>query len=263
MLDECTSQLSARVRPEFEGDSKGRVVFDPEAAAKCLDGWANLFCPERPVDYDPKHDCNHLFVGLQALGEPCESEDECARAQDGSWPACSFGKCVAVHDYVPPAQDEACGGTCRPSESDPGACDSALFEPTDLQPAESNWSLCQLADGLQCWVSDDGSSTCQPALKEGETCTGHSQSCELSAFCNLETGLCEARHDSGPCNPDASTCTADTLCDPSALECVPRLKQPGESCKRDAQCNGGQCGPKGTCRLALSAEACSMPIELP
>lgn len=262
VLDECKVQLTARIKPELEEDSQGlRVVFDPEAAATCIDGWANLFCPERPVDYNPKSACNHIFAGLQALGEPCEREVECARAEDGSWPTCPSGKCVTGENYVPPSQDEACSGTCHPALGDPGACESSLFEPTDLPPADSSAPFCLLSDGLQCWTTDDGSSTCQPALKEGESCAGHSHSCELSAFCNLETGLCEARRESGTCN-DSSECSAQALCDSSTLECVPRPKQPGDSCSRDAECDGGQCGPTGTCRLVVNADFCSMPIDL-
>lgn len=254
-LEDCKAQLGPDIEDEFSEFEGLRVVFDPDAAASCIAGWANVFCPHEPIVSDPKDACDHVFRGLQQLGQPCEREAECAET-DGHWPACALGKCTAVNEPVRPREGDACGGTCLASAPDFDECEAPRYEPSDLPVSDPGAPLCRTEDGLGCWSSADGPSTCQPLAKVGESCAGNSHHCDQDGFCNVETGLCEARHDSGECNPQASVCTTDTVCDPERLECVPRLLGYGEACEADAECASDRCRPTGTCGVTLTAEQC-------
>ena len=137
-----------------------------------------------------------------------------------------------------------------------------LHFPTDFPISDVNAPACDTTDGLGC-VSGDGPSTCQPLAKVGESCTGNSQICVLDAYCNHDTGLCEAQRRSGPCDQQTPVCSADSLCDFESLQCVPRPKVAGDSCSKDAECGiGSLCGSGGHCRSRVTANACSMPLDL-
>lgn len=256
----CVADLSSSLSREIHRYDGQRVTFDPDAAARCIDDYANAVCPERPVDYDVKGNCSLMFVGKQEVGQPCSDDDECHEVNDNS-PYCEDGVCHARSGTTWAGRGETCSGTCRHSVSDASVCDAAAFFPSDFPVSDISAPLCDTAKGLGC-VSGDGPSTCQPLAKVGESCAGNSQTCVIGAYCNLDSGLCEAQRSSGPCDLQTPVCSADSQCDSDRLECVPRSAAVGDSCRTDADCDVGVCSSTGHCRSRLSADVCSMPLDL-
>jgi hypothetical protein len=258
----CVAQLEPDLADELHDYDGLRVVFDPEAAARCIDDYANVVCPTRPTDYDVKYNCDLMFVGQQEVDQPCTDHDECHEV-DGNSPYCEDGVCHATPDAPRAKLGDTCNDTCRRSADEYGGCAPLLHEPTDFIVMGSDALVCDTDDGLACWSAAGQDSTCQPVRKIGESCAGNSHACEIDAYCDVEQGVCVPRRTTGPCTPTAFECVAGRTCDPVQLECVPRPKGAGDSCSQNEECGTDRlCSSDGYCRPSLRAAACSMPLNL-
>jgi len=277
------SLLLTSALPGDEAVAAGRVTFDGEAAAECLQETRERLCDELALrPRDPA--CDRVFEGLREEGESCLS-DECVEGQG----------CAGVAGE--------CYGTCAPSAPSPcGAC-------SDGQWCDSTSGTCQeprtageacpfrtaCAEGLFCDAPSSGLGTClvPGSRAQGESCFD-TPACDAGLLCDSSTERCVpyfvvsegmacgdlpvaqacAPHlicyeppgeDVGTCEPprlEGETC-ADTIadcgvglyCDGTTDECAP-VEPFGSACTNSRECESvycddatNQCGPLPTCDL--------------
>lgn len=189
----------------------GKVHYDGAAAADCIAFYEANTNACTPV-FSTR--CVDTFRGTLEIGDACLMPVECKSGScdmggcDGDG-ACCRGTCIAGPRQV------ALGGNC----SD-GVCVAGAF--------------CTHRPG------DEGL-VCHALLKEGETC-GPAGICAFGLFCPpIDAGVaqvCMRNPNRGePCNGLLSCDSAQDLCDPETLTCVPR-RAVGDPCGVEAVCVG-------------------------
>jgi hypothetical protein len=187
--------------------------------------------------------CGKAFVGHLPAGSACYDPVECASGTScvPSMPySAGPGTCsplVAIGDTCDAgtACPTSCGGPAPPVCDDAGSCD----DDAGYFPIPSY----DCVDGLPC--------VCAPALGEGQTCfvalvgvVGPSL-CAEGLFCDTAStwpGVCRrlGSLDAGAaCTPGLDfECAAGLYCDPSAMQCSPRLPA-GATCAAEFACQDG------------------------
>ncbi|MCU0665140.1 MAG: hypothetical protein MUC50_22795 [Myxococcota bacterium] len=210
---------------------------------------------------------------LANLGDDCSSpqacgaERSCGRAPetrvctdpDTEGEACEFATCSvdlacassADSTCTPlPGVDEPCldGAYCAPGLTCLFGLDTCGTLAGPGEPCTVGVRFC--ADGLGCRPSDN---TCQEGPGVGEPCYDNPPDplCGQGLGCDFgPQSLCIPISGEGsPCNSDR-TCTADTYCDWSIMQCAARLVE-GAPCKYGNECLAGH-----ECRSQAGAVTC-------
>jgi hypothetical protein len=213
--------------------SDPKIVFDPDAAARCiqLTRAGFLACTDRSLAKQSDSACNQMFHGTVPLGGGCTNSGQCIPPSGGTATCdsatCTVGPPPSTIDTRHRTAGEPCNGTCRPSNC--------------------SWSgggvgqLCWTDDGLYC---SDYLGVCVDAPEIGESCDLY---CNKGAHCtagvcapNLATGTCEYNDD----------CITGAYCDrpdtSGSGQCA-LLREIGAACSNAKQCASGQC-LGGSCR---------------
>jgi hypothetical protein len=202
--------------------AQGLVVYDANAARRCLDemkaiSCADLFNDDVDMLAPLAPSCSQVATGTLRLGESCDvypmfcASGNCVLETRTCGPALGCPASCAAAQYC----DEAAGG-CVPLKADGSACDS------DAQCTSP--SVCRML-------------VCGAALPDGAACSEN-------AGCT--SGHCLVNGCGQPF-PNGAACAADRDCssgacvgDPNALACGPPLPD-GSGCKSNAQCTSGNC----------------------
>src|SRR3990172_1882114 len=262
----------------------GRVAFDPEAAARCIEELEDSIpddCGfEVPEPGLGAPSCLEAWRGTVPEGGACASRIECAPGTECRIGAECPGTCVEIELPRRCSRDSDCvaGSYCFA-----GTCLAGLDEGETCR----HHGECRY--GLVCFGLDDGWSgtgTCRPIASEGEPCVlmlGYSM-CQGDLMCVGATadapGICavgasvgEACGPGQPCAPwercDGARCVplsgpggagGSAMNRPLYFSCAAGRCAPspvvGEPCGADARCVEGVCGEEGTCRLGRDGEEC-------
>lgn len=195
--------------------ASGKIAYDAEAAAACLDHVSQREC--NPAAWAFPTACAEVFTGTIPAGEPClHNSGQCA-----DYGACV--QCVGQDDCVACPTNTCCGGTCQ------GGIERATVGESCAQA--TCW------DGTVCSPS---SMTCVVLPGPGEPCVEHA--CAVGAKCTAEDMCVSLAGLGAACDaevPGAGCDWAYTLtCEEESATCQLR-PGPGEPC-------GGSFA--GTCR---------------
>jgi len=207
MLDDCESTYSAH-HQGIAGIVAGYVTVDSASLARCKAAYESAAdqCNLNAIVAA----CEGVFIGHQAVGEPCAGGYDCDRSTDtmtclitGSSGQETLGTC----EKVPRAQlNESCSGTC--SSGDDCSSTTYGFATTD------DLALCFEDDGLYCEYLESGS-VCRAALPLGEPCGEASpDACGSKAHCDTTcVALSDLGESCGSCI-DRFTCVDGKCADP-------------------------------------------------
>lgn len=243
------AQFSCDATAYARGVAEGRLAYDPDAGARCLEGYAAGSCDRLPAG------CDGLFRGLVppdggcVLAEDCNADGFCF-VYDGQCPH----RCRRWVE-----RGERCNSfdrACRP----PDGCElvdagvTACVERRDAgAPCDSYWGC---GEGMTCWLG-----TCVPLRAgAGEACltTDYYPACDAELFCRQgpppatgeprPPGVCELRSGLG------GTCAPDPPLQPASEACLPSLRCSGlvttGTCLARAAL-GERCGQSGDCQDLL------------
>ena len=210
-----------------------KVVYHGDKARECYNAFTATSCDRNLVfgSRDVPLACDQTFVGTVGDAGQCALDEECI-SQDcqisGSCPAntCCMGTCVGG---TPPARAELaqpCSSTIR---CNTGYCDATT-------------SVCTafLADGAACTSSQRCNSsacstTCQPLVATGGTCTTTSQCKLVGDVCNSVSKTCTPYGRTGDACANKADCDALDNCDAATSKCVAAPKV-GASCTVGVGC---------------------------
>jgi hypothetical protein len=198
------------------------AIFDPEAAADCLETLRNTQVDCSTGASIPE--CDAVYTGTVEEGGGCSSDSDCLVPDDGT-ATCQFGRCATV---LRGAEGDPCTQSCQAIGTDGWACSGSGSATGDDGQVQ-----CWREDGLAC--SGD---TCTPLGAPGAACSVD-QDCQDDAYCDQST--CRKRAKSGTACTSSSECALGTYCDGT---CTPQSAE-GQSCSADEQCLGGSCS--GSC----------------
>lgn len=223
-------------RRAAEAIAAGRLVYDPDAAATCLDTGRRGPCPSS-FD-DPS--CARVFVGEVAEGGACTARIECAAGADCADRACTASCCVGTcgAPIAPAAPLAPVGAACQ-THFDCVAiayCDAGTCRELPRNAGDPCLFGCWYGD-LTC---DVATLTCVEVAGLGEACGA--KPCDAAwAFCD---GVCAARPGEGEACDATRACIPTTWCDGTA--CRARGGA-GATCANDAQCDYVCDAAAGTC----------------
>lgn len=219
----------------------GLVRFDPTAAARCLETYAET---SSCLDGWSAPDCAEAFVGSVAEGQPCPDFGACGPGLVCvSAPVSCGGICRAWARVGQPPGNSFCEpGTYTTQLVDGGErCDPPLPVGADCNPCSLTGDpgcTAECAEGSSCRPSFDGGQHCSAIRVQarGEVCSELSPCAPEDLCWPAEAGVlrCLARGDVGePCEPCllGLSCKAG-LCTPPSFT---------------ASCSPGSCGDGGTC----------------
>lgn len=178
----------------------------------------------------------------RALGQTCDTEDDCAVSTPGAEADCqhsfSGGNTVtACIEIVTAAAGEACVYTLT-AEGSRSQTFSGGSKP-DEAPVYTV-GICKYKDGLYC---DSSSKTCKALGNPGDPCTGF-DSCLKEASCQYEQSsskqVCVLRAAVGEAcsNSSSESCVEGAACKDKV--CV-ALKKAGEACGLSSECASSYC----------------------
>lgn len=265
--------LRARYTRHRQAVAEGRMRYDGEAAARCVERSRAAF-DETLCELPPLQDtsCGEIFIGLAGPEQPCVDDEECQgqmECVDASTGEPCTGRCRSC-DGVACAEDEHCdrrGDTPR-CVADLEVGDACV---DDDQCGDSQRFACNLALGSE----DQGECVEIGASGEGEACS-EDEHCARGLACDGMT--CVTARLAGEDDLCALTSPVVGICGPGAV-CGPgeedgtRCQAPlpeGAACTSLLQCEHGlQCeredprDPRtGTCRpLRPDGSPCSLPFE--
>lgn len=227
---DCTAALEHQIRQLYgdavdEAIAEGRVLYDPDAAWRCVQG--TLAAPCDLFETEPA--CGRVYAGLAALGEPCVLDLECEGA---AWCDASDG----------------CPGRCREARSPGSGCTAdrqcsglASCRLGSCQERRRIDDLCS-PDGAECIgilscsraAPDHPATFCRnpfSGLGPGERC--RPAGCQGGLYCRFSSDQdhrCDTRQGDGQTcfHGSPSACLAGLACDWDGL--APRPEVPGE-CK--------------------------------
>lgn len=255
-----------------DGLAAGTVVYDAEAASRCLDAFAELPCTDvfAPTTLPG---CDDVFVPAVPAGGACAGRQECIDGVCEIGASCP-GTCVALGG----AGTSCSGGDCQD--------DLICYMGSCEAPHPAGGACADDVDcerGLRC--GDEG--TCEPLLADGAPCANNFE-CAGASVCS--NGMCGPGAAEGEaCETGFTpsvTCQVGLRCDPASETCVP-VSLPGEACAANVNCpatfwcDGGTCEPlpalgepcagapgcfrglcdAGTCRLGREGEPCSSGLS--
>lgn len=249
-LDACRRLLDPKsldTRRAQDAVAAGRLIYDPVAAATCVEATREAHCLATPWS-DPA--CAAMLTGQIASGQACTSDFECAGGADCEDARCDaqccVGQCGAPLTGTPPPREAAAIGEACQQHAD---CELGAYCETDrvcaaMPTAEGQRCVFGCARGdLYCDVEalvckrygaageacDPAGATappCDPAWSHcDEVCVerpGEGQPCDDDRVCIAATfcrdGTCVARGDAGaPCTDDDECAVA---CDVPLNACV-------------------------------------------
>ncbi len=229
LTGDCEARLSSAI-------AKGRVTFDPAAAAACVTSfqqtiaggvcWGNIDTNQPGGAEYGSSACTGVVTGLQAAGKPCAIDLECASGLTCvGWTGSTDGTCAMPGVAGQPCEQAADAG-------------SAL----DLDYGFGSHPPC--AAGAYCVTP-----TCKAQGASGAACTEDS-ACVAGMTCHL--GRCAAAGpstDGGACDTKVD-CVQGTYCalgDGGAVPgvCAPREGQGGSCTSSGDQCKGICVAPDG------------------
>jgi hypothetical protein len=275
----------------------GRIIFESEEAAACLNAFANLdateFCSNR--DLEELADCSDpeaFLTGTIGEGGTCLQTVECAGDDlycDSSADTCG-GTCTVDEPYL-------CGGVeCAEDQYCRADSGGALSCAT----RETEGSLCrgdyQCGEGLKCLILDgESSGVCLSAgsRAQGEACesdfycsgndlcvdetcvefafTAEGEACDPDAVCEPGTNCIRASVDAviGTCMPSQGVgnpclsptdCNLNLFCDRPSYDRMgscARPKEDGSTCESSNECRSQNCA-SGICGPDPSSQ-CPIP----
>jgi hypothetical protein len=234
--------------------SAGRISYDANAAAACLNAYNSADCDFTSL-LQAISTCQKIFTGKVQTGGACHIDVECANGFCSGPQAGCAGTCTAF-----PAIGDACaGGRCGPD----GTCDSMSQKCVALGGKGATCDLlsapCQT--GLDC-VTVGSSSTCQPPGAEGQPCgfSFSTPACQSGLYCDGDTQTCLRPVESGGACNSNSSCDGGLVCviagNATSGTCQPihdigQHCEPGDhsGCASDATCDAST----STCELAGQA----------
>jgi hypothetical protein len=234
------------------------LPYDARAAGECLTqheaALDQCFAFDDELDDGP---CGRIFDQNSPVGDDCKTNTDCASGICQLDSSKLADVCVAARpEHVHGKAGAACAGQCYSFDGS-GGCSSGSVV--------AGSTLCYESDGLFC-DSDSGECAARAAL--GTACP--TVPCVAGAYCNFDSGVCEAIHESGVCffdsfdtDPgcsDTSYCTADTVSGARG-ECLPK-KPDGAPCQLYTECISSQCDTSGTCGAGPAASVASCQGDL-
>jgi hypothetical protein len=260
---ECSSQLSPFFTQQSEqlqaAVDAGRVKFNSEEAAKCLDHMKTIDCSAGlfPSEEDQIEACERSTEGQVEAGDDCSISAEC-----------KSDRCMGIEydDNGEVTQMGTCGGggpgqSCEWSdECDEGNYCEREFDPETGESEGTCRAIGQqgdscsgqdgCSDGLYCHQEYDPqtgepSGTCEVKGDVGDSCS--SGGCTDDAFCEIDpgesSGTCAAKKSLGePCQWDQ--CAEGSYCDSDDTQTCKAHKDVGEACSNSRECQDW-CGSIG------------------
>jgi hypothetical protein len=256
-VETCQGTIYARLQV-FADVGTGKVLYDGQAAAACVDWYAQRGCAVSDLE-SPAPACALVFTGTLPEGSACLANDQCLSD------SCNRAGC---------GSDACCAGTCQlpvvvggDCSRDGQVCTSGTFCKSDATGARASCAP-RVRSGQSCDSSDvcvagqfcnidplTGTGICAAAPRGGEACpTGFCGS--ITDTCDLNTSLCAAKRPIGaPCFTDRS-CVNYARCAPETSTCVARVRS-GGACSTTADCIVGLPCQAGTCVSPQDVPACS------
>lgn len=240
----------------------GKVIYDGQAAAACLDLYRALGCNISGAGLSSvgqAQSCRDTIRGTVATGGACLTDEEC-QSQDCDKSACTMtteccaGACAAK---IPAGGDCSAAGPrcaddlfCRRGTGTTGICSAVI---ADGQPCTSTDSC---VTGRRCnLVTGTSAGTCGILPAHGQACPG--MLCDsLSDLCDPASKTCVGRIAvGGDCSAIPTGCVPYANCDAATKTCVPR-KRAGEDCAQASDCLSGVACTGGVCVPPSDKPAC-------
>ena len=259
----CESAWFSNLQAEYDVTT-GKVIYDAEAASRCIDGYASEGCTISVLDpaAEQMHTeaCRAVFTGTVANGGACLSGADCV-SQSCGVAACDTATC--------------CAGTCQPQVAAGGDCsgngavcvdgtvcridvnnnnETCLTLIAAGQPcAHTNTDVCAI--GTICLTDPaTGASSCGPAPAEGQPCPDGTCDADVDT-CDAISKTCVRRVAVGGVCTSSTACVPYATCDLTTSTCV-ALALAGASCVQDADCLGGLACDNGICTSHPDTPAC-------
>ncbi len=294
---QCTRELengaSKLLRQRIALVSRGRLQYDPVAAAACIAGvsaenWGRVFAslsaftsaradgPAMPAE------CLRVFTGGLSSGQACDDDAEC---QEGRCWGCPTAVCTAPVNLgaacgrkAPCADGSLCfDGSCRADVALPAGatCLTPDNQNTAVNANDQWFNQIRCASPLRCIGSAIDRGVCVAGLPELSACQ-HDWDCSATDICH--NGQCQPY----PTQPyflcGAQTCRAGEICDYLMGKCR-AVALLGDSCTKgqfcvDSACSSDEricmaetpcaadcmpenCQPDGTCTVANLGTTCT------
>lgn len=260
--DQASCEVAASSQLQIYADeSGGKTVYDGQAAARCLNGYAGLGCnvsDQAGLTALAKM-CGTIFKGTVANGGACLIAADCV-SQSCNTGACGGDLCCAgtCQDKVP------AGGDCL---ADGSVCVEGAYCHYD---GISSTATCKVlvAAGQPCTVGDlcvPGTSclvdqttqtpgTCAKPPAEGEPCPVGS--CDSPQdTCDPTSKTCVRRAAVGVACSSTAACVAYATCDPVSHVCVAGAGL-GAACVDRQDCSLGLLCSGGVCAKQPDVPAC-------
>jgi len=259
---------------QLEADvSSGKIKYDGDAAASCLNGldssktYESCSITDSATTVSPKA-CAGTFKGTVATGGACVINDECvsgacdASACTNNTALCCAGTCLPTA-----AQDIPVGGDCSaaaaqcvssaycklPQNGGPPACAARLAVGAACDALNG---LDQCVSGALCLFLQPPTSAasvgaCGRLPTQGQACNANVPCDSYGLFCDQASSTCLPRIAlGGACDPKNDGCVLYASCNPATLKCAAAGK-PGEACDAnvglpclgDLNCTGAVCVP--------------------
>lgn len=228
----CKASLVSNTAHLVAGVNAGRIQYDGNAAAACIDIIGSLGCNLTDTPDNPPVACANTFKGSVLAGGTCYGNEECVSGECGNMSCPSSGTC--------------CSGTCEDG--------SPASNPV---PAGGDCSRAGVtcADGTRCMGSSDLGAVCTPGAALGEACATSGMGgieCLNHGVCLPSSsalgGTCAAPPAEGEaCDTMTGQCNSSLdYCDPVAAKCVRKLG-PGQPCPYGTGCVDYAVCASGTC----------------
>lgn len=237
--------------------NSGRLMYDPQSAAQCLDSIANAPCNVLAGPANALLSCPDVFTGSSDRGGLCTVSQECMVGESCQGRSCPFACCSG--SCTPSPEPVGIGGDCTTAPCDAASYCHLVTATGDFR-CESRIALgapCADPDacvqGAVCSAMASGQARCIALVDEGESCDPTvgfpSGGCsDITTWCNPASSICEQRPSSGqPCTVDPidncllyARCAAGTCAvRPSVGDaCVPATPP---SCLLNLDCVEGVC----------------------
>ncbi len=155
--DAFTVLFALAVGETVDGENAGRLRYDPDAAADCLEQMRGASC----ADYKQLGESDSCSLGITPLvpeGGACDDNNQCMK-----------GRCVGEDDDV--------DGTCETSRGEGATCDTDSDCDTGRCSYDSGAGLCtaKAGDGAPCDVASD----CESGVCGDDVCIGGATECTL------------------------------------------------------------------------------------
>ncbi len=218
----CEARMVARINAPTPSSTIG---YDATKGGQCVAEVRTTL--EGCYSMEGVSSCDHVYVGLVALGGICSNSKECAKPSTGDV-RCIESNCVATAAEQRGTLGVGCSTSCV-SEANGSYCLGGAAS-TNSTPAGA--ATCYSDDGLYCNLD---TWTCEALVEAGGIC-GSSFACVDAARCNMDIGQCEPRPTAGEACESANDCVPDAYCDADHL-CQAK-KSDGAGCILENECVG-------------------------